>query len=70
MSVLIAEFVSQNALSNSGDDSDESSKKWIDVNRKYAEVWPNVLNGRSAKDEMTGKILMINLKSTLATGKS
>ena len=24
------------------DDSDESSKKWIDVNRKYAEIWPNI----------------------------
>ena len=24
------------------DDSDESSKKWVDVNRKYAEVWPNI----------------------------
>ena len=24
------------------DDSDDSAKKWIDINRKYAEVWPNI----------------------------
>ena len=24
------------------DDSDESSKKWIEINRKYSEIWPNI----------------------------
>ena len=24
------------------DDSDESSKEWIEINRKYAENWPNI----------------------------
>ena len=24
------------------DDSEESSKEWIEINRKYAEIWPNI----------------------------
>ena len=24
------------------DDSDDSSKEWIEINRKYAESWPNI----------------------------
>jgi ferredoxin len=24
------------------DDSDDASKKWVDINRKYAEAWPNI----------------------------
>ena len=24
------------------DDSEEASKKWVDINRKYAETWPNI----------------------------
>ena len=24
------------------DDSDESSKKWVEINRKYSEIWPNI----------------------------
>jgi ferredoxin len=24
------------------DDSDDSSKEWIEINRKYAEAWPNI----------------------------
>ena len=42
-------------------------KKWIDVNRKYAEVWQTSIRWAiHLMIEMTGKILMINLKSTLA----
>ena len=31
--------VQQKAIS---DDSDDASKKWIEINRKYAEAWPNI----------------------------
>ena len=24
------------------DDSDDTSKEWIEINRKYAEIWPNI----------------------------
>lgn len=32
-------------------DTDEAADKWLEVNRKYAEIWPNIT---SAKDPMPG----------------
>lgn len=39
-------------------DTDENGAKWLEVNRKYAEVWPNITERKDPlpeADEMLGK---------------
>ena len=49
------------------DDTDDSAKKWIDINKKYAEIWPNINKlVLLLKTEKTGRMFLINLKNILA----
>ena len=44
----------------------KSSKKWVDINRKYSEIWPNINKiGDPPVDEKNGKVLVTNSKSIL-----
>ena len=42
MSVQIVAFVSQCPIDAIEPDTNEGIKKWLDINTKYSEIWPNI----------------------------
>ena len=48
-------------------DTEKGSEKWLEINQKYSEIWPNISQKKEPPKQITKNIKMkkINLKSIL-----